>query len=272
MAPQFVKPYVKSNKNDADAADAEAICEAVTRPNMRFVPAKTVDQQSALSQHRVRQSLVGARTAQANMIRGLLMEYGIVIPQGIRAVHVRVPEILEDAENGLDPRMRSLLRGMHEHLKALDEKVELLEAEIARQAREDAGAARLQTIPGIGPLTATALVATLGDAGNFDSGRNLSAWLGLVPRQHSTGGKPTLLGIGKRGDRYLRTLLIHGARAVIRNVEKRQDALGLWIRKLLARKNANAVAVALANKNARVVWALLKYGRDFKPDLPAQAA
>jgi transposase len=270
MAPQFVKPYVKSNKNDA--ADAEAICEAVTRPNMRFVPAKTADQQSALSQHRVRQSLVGARTAQANMIRGLLMEFGIVIPQGIRAVHVRVPEILEDAENGLALRMRSLLRGMHEHLKALDEKVELLEAEIARQAREDAGAARLQTIPGIGPLTATALVATLGDAGNFDSGRNLSAWLGLVPRQHSTGGKPTLLGIGKRGDRYLRTLLIHGARAVIRNVEKRQDALGLWIRKLLARKNANAVAVALANKNARVVWALLKYGRDFKPDLPAQAA
>jgi len=264
MAPQYVKPYVKSNKNDA--ADAEAICEAVARPNMRFVPVKTVAQQSTLSLHRVRQSTVEARTEQANMIRGLLMECGIVIPQGIRAVYVRVPEILEDAANGLDDRMRDLLRMMSDHLQLLDEKVDLLEARIVNSNRQDPRVAQLEAIPGIGPLTASALVATLGNAENFDSGRNVSAWLGLVPRQQSTGGRTTLLGISKRGDSYLRTLLIHGARSLIKYADQRQDALGAWIRKLLSRRHGNAVAVALANKNARIVWALLRHQRDFTMD------
>jgi transposase len=269
MAPQFVKPYVKSNKNDA--ADAEAICEAVTRPNMRFVPVKTVDQQSTLSLHRVRQSAVEARTEQANMIRGLLMEYGIVIPQGIRAVPANLPDILEDADNGIDGKMRELLRLMSDHLKSLDERVDILEARIAEASRQDSRVARLMAVPGIGLLTASALVATLGSMENFDGGREVSAWLGVVPRQHSTGGKTTLLGIGRRGDSYLRTLLIHGARAVIQYAEKRQDGLGAWIRKLLSRRNKNVVAVALANKNARIVWALLKHGRDFKIDYHAAA-
>jgi len=269
MAPQFVKPYVKSNKNDA--ADAEAICEAVTRPGMRFVTVKTVEQQSVLSLHRVRESTVAARTEQANLIRGLLLEYGLVIPQGIRAVFVEVPKIQEDAGNGLDGRMRSLLQDMADHLKALDERVERLDLMIAESNRQDARVARLEAVPGIGPLTASALVASLGNVENFDEGRSLAAYLGLVPRQHSTGGKSTLLGISKRGDRCLRTLLIHGARSVVRCAEKRQDALGAWIRQLLSRRSKNVAAVALASKNARTIWALLKHQRDFDTAYQTQA-
>jgi transposase len=269
MAPQFVKPYVKSNKNDA--ADAEAICEAVSRPNMRFVAAKAVEQQSVLSLHRVREAAVAARTEQANRIRGLLMEYGIVISPGIRAIQVRVPEILEDAENDLDARMRRLLQDEADHLKRLDERMERIDTMIAESNREDARVRRLAAVPGIGPLTASALVATLGDVENFEEARSLAAFLGLVPRQHSTGGKATLLGISKRGDRYLRTLLIHGARSVIQYAEQRQDALGEWLRRLLSRRNKNVVAVALANKNARIVWALLKHGCDFHLSCPVKA-
>jgi transposase len=167
--------------------------------------------------------------------------------------------------------MRELLRLMSDHLKSLDERVDILEARIAEASRQDSRVARLMAVPGIGLLTASALVATLGSMENFDGGREVSAWLGVVPRQHSTGGKTTLLGIGRRGDSYLRTLLIHGARAVIQYAEKRQDGLGAWIRKLLSRRNKNVVAVALANKNARIVWALLKHGRDFKIDYHAAA-
>lgn len=261
MAPQFVKPYLKSNKTDA--ADAEAICEAVTRPNMRFVPVKTGEQQSVLSIHRVRQSAIEARTEHANMIRGLLMECGLVIPQGIRAVYAGLPEIIDREDDALDPRMRSLLRTMLEHLKRLDEKVIFLESMLAETNRGDDRVAKLEKIPGIGPLAASALVATFGNAQNFEDGRHLSAFLGLVPKQNSTGGKTVLLGIGKRGDPYLRTLLIHGARSVIRYAEKRQDALGAWIRKLLERRSVNVVAVALASKNARIIWALLKHGRNY---------
>jgi len=239
---------------------------------MRFVAVKTVDQQSVLSLHRVRQSAVAARTEQANLIRGLLLEYGLVIPQGIRAVFVEVPNILEDAENALDARMRCLLQDLAEHLKALDARVERLDGMIADSNRQDARVAQLEAVPGIGPLTASALVATVGNVENFDEGRSLAAYVGLVPRQHSTGGKTTLLGISKRGDRYLRTLLIHGARSVIRAAENRQDALGAWIRQLLSRRSKNVVAVALANKNARIVWALLKHQRKFDSAYPAHAA
>lgn len=221
MAPQFVKPYVKTNKNDA--ADAEAICEAVARPNMRFVPAKTVEQQAILAVHRARQGFVKARTAQVNQIRGLLFEFGIVIPQGITHVGQQVPRILEDAENDLPDSFRRLLARLATHLKELEQQVLELEHEIRDWHKSHDSSRKLSSIPGIGPLTASALAATIGDARNFANGRQLAAWLGLVPRQHSSGGKQTLLGISKRGDVYLRTLLIHGARAVVRVAERKTE-------------------------------------------------
>lgn len=263
MAPQFVKPYVKTNKNDM--ADAEAICEAVGRPNMRFVRTKNVEQQAALSVHRARQGFIKARTAQGNQIRGLLSEFGIIIPQGIRQIIGRVPEILEDGDNGLPGIMRQLIERLTDNLKEMDRQVDELETQIQAWHRENAASRKLAEIPGIGPITASAIVATIGDAREFENGRQLAAWLGLVPRQSSSGGKQALLGISKRGDTYLRTLLIHGARAVIRFAENKAEP-DSWIRKLMARCNKNVAAVALANKNARIVWALLAKDRMFRPD------
>ena len=270
MAPQFVKPYVKTNKNDV--ADAEAICEAVSRPNMRFVPIKNVEQQSVLAMHRARQGFVKARTAQANQIRGLLAEYGVVIPQGIGYIAKRLPEILEDGENGLPGVFRQLLQRLGDHLKELDRQVAELEVQIRNWHRESDASKKLGQIPGIGPITASALVASIGDAKSFQNGRQLAAWLGLVPRQCSTGGKQVLLGISKRGDPYLRMLLIHGARAVIRVAERRAGYADSWLARLLARRNSNVAAVALANKNARIVWALLTQGTDYQPDYESAAA
>jgi len=261
MAPQFVKPYVKANKNDA--ADAEAICEAVSRPNMRFVAVKTVEQQGILAVHRARQGFVKARTAQANQIRGLLSEFGIAIPQGIGHIAKRVPDILEDAENGLPGPFRQLLQRLTENLKQMDRQVGELEVQIQLWHRHSEASCKLAQIPGVGPLTASALVASLGDAKSFHNGRQMAAWLGLVPRQHSSGGKPTLLGISKRGDTYLRTLFIHGARAVVR-VSERKAETDTWLKGLLGRRHKNVAAVALANKNARIAWALLAHGRDYE--------
>jgi len=254
MSPQFVKPYVKTNKHDM--ADAEAICEAVSRPNMRFVPIKNIEQQAILSVHRARQGLVKARTAQANQIRGLLSEFGIVIPQGIHSIAKRVPDILEDAENDLSGTMRHLLKRLNDHLKELSRQVEELELQIKLWHKENESSKKLEAIPGIGPITASAIVATVGNATEFKNGRQLSAWFGLVPKQCSSGGKQLLLGISKRGDTYLRTLLIHGARAVIRYAENKAGPES-WMRKLITRRNKNIAAVALANKNARIIWALL---------------
>lgn len=269
IAPQFVKPYVKTNKNDA--ADAEAICEAVARPNMRFVPIKNVEQQAVLSLHRVRQGFVKARTAQANQIRGLLGEFGIIIPQGITNIAKRVPELIEDASNDLPGSFRLLVQRLMDHLNELDKQVDELEGQIKAWHRESAASCKLEKIPGIGPITASALVASIGKAKNFDDGRQLAAWLGLVPKQHSTGGKSKLLGISKRGDSHLRTLLIHGARSVILSASKNVDK-SRWLRKLMERRNPNVAAVALANKNARIVWALLANEREFRSDYtPARA-
>jgi len=269
MAPQFVKPYVKSNKNDV--ADAEAICEAVARPNMRFVSVKTVEQQAVLSLHRTRQGFVKARTAQANQIRGLLAEFGLTIPQGISHIARRVPELIEDASNELSGSLRMLIQRLMDHLKELDRHVGELETQIKAWHRTSETSRRLEKIPGIGPISATALVASVGDPSNFTNGRQLAAWLGLVPRQHSTGGKATLLGISKRGDSYLRTLLIHGARSVILAAQKKNPSGG-WLNGLLSRRNPNVAAVALANKNARIVWALLAHQREFRADhVPALA-
>ena len=261
MAPQFVKPYVKTNKNDA--ADAEAICEAVARPNMRFVPVKNIEQQSVLALHRVRQGFVKARTAQANQIRGLLSEFGIVIPQGIAHLAKRVPELIEDASSELTGAFRLLVQRLMDQLKGLDQQVGEMELQIKTWHAQSEASRKLEQIPGIGPITASALAASMGDAKNFSSGRQVAAWLGLVPRQHSSGGKPTLLGMSKRGDSYLRTLLIHGARSVIYRVRQKADPSS-WLNQLIQRRNPNVAAVAPANKNARIVWALLAHDREFR--------
>lgn len=261
MAPQFVKPYVKTNKNDA--ADAEAICEAVGRPNMRFVPVKNVEQQAVLALHRVRQGFVKARTAQGNQIRGLLAEFGIIIPLGISNISSRVPELIEDASYELPGAFRVLVQRLLDHLKELDRQVDELEAQIQAWHRNSDLSTKIAQVPGIGPISASALVAAIGDAKNFDNGRQLAAWLGLVPRQHSTGGKSNLLSISKRGDTYLRTLLIHGARSVIYHAAKRPESC-TWISTIVNRRNKNVAAVALANKNARIVWALLAHDRRYE--------
>ena len=261
MAPQFVKPYVKTNKNDA--RDAEAICEAVSRPTMRFVPIKNMEQQAILSLHRVRQGFVQARTAQANQLRGLLAEFGIVLPQGIQNIATKIPFILSDAENGLPESIRPLFARLLEHFNVLDRQIDEFEKQIKQWHRNHQASRRLEAIPGIGPLTASALVASIGDAKSFSSGRQLAAWLGLVPRQHSSGGKESLLGISKRGDTYLRTLLIHGARSVLRHLQQHVEQANGWLARLVARRNINVAAVALANKNARIVWALLAHERNY---------
>lgn len=259
MSPQFVKPYVKTNKNDM--ADAEAICEAVARPNMRFVSVKTVEQQAILSIHRARQGFVKARTAQANQIRGLLAELGIVIPKGIHILTNRMPEILENAENGIPGLQRQLLQRLIDHLKELDRQVDELEIQINHWHKENESSQKLATIPGIGPITASAIVATIGNAFDFKNGRQLAAWLGLVPKQSSSGGKQNLLGISKRGDSYLRTLLIHGSRSVVRYADTSDNS---WLKSLSERRNKNIVAVALANKNTRIAWALLTKNTRFE--------
>ncbi len=261
MAPQFVKPYVKSNKNDR--ADAEAICEAVGRTNMRFVAIKTPEQQAVLALHRARQGFVQARTAQSNQIRGLLAEFGQIIPQGMAQLRERVPDILEDASNELPGAFRQLIQRLLEHLKVLDVQVDGLDDQILAWHRTNPDSQKLAQIPGLGPITASALVASAGDAKQFGCGRGLSAWIGLVPRQHSSGGKERLLGISKRGDVYLRTLLIHGARSLICQAQAHPERYA-WLHALIGRSNANIAAVALANKNARIAWALLAHGTAFK--------
>ena len=261
MAPQFVKPYVKANKTDA--ADAEAICEAVTRPSMRFVPIKNSDQQAVLSLHRARQGFVKERTAQANQIRGLLTEYGIILPPGISHVAKRIPAIVGDAENDLPGVFRELLARLRVHLMELDGQVQALEKQIKTWHESNEDSQRLEKTPGFGVLTASALVASLGDARSFRNGREMAAWLGLVPRQHSSGGKPLLLGISKRGDSYLRTLMVHGARSAIRVAERKQTITDNWSTEMMKRRHKNVVAIARANKKARVAWALLAHGRDY---------
>ncbi len=261
MAPQFVKPYVKANKTDA--ADAEAICEAVTRPTMRFVPIKSVDQHAVLSLHRARSGFVKSRTAQANQIRGLLGEFGIVLPQGISHVAGRLPDIIEDADNELPMVFRELLLRLRSHLLELNRQIQESEDQIDAWHKNNEDSKRLAKIPGVGVLTASALVASIGDARCFKNGRELAAWLGLVPRQHSSGGKPLLLGISKRGDAYLRTLMVHGARSAVRVAANKQTPTDSWTNGLRTRRHINVVSVARANKNARIVWALLAHNRDY---------
>jgi transposase len=258
MAPQFVKPYVKSNKNDM--RDAEAIAEAVTRPSMRFVPVKDVAQQDIQALHRVRERLVTARTALVNEMRGLLAEYGIVLPQGLAKFRQALISTLEAEHMKLTPLGQELFHKLCGELGKLDAELAYYQDKLEALAQAHPVCQRLLTIPGIGPLTATALIAAVGDAGVFKNGRQFAAWLGLVPKQYSTGGQTRLLGISKRGDSYIRKLLIHGARATLRWARTKADRRSQWIRGLLDRRGWNRTAVAVANKNARIVWALLSRG------------
>jgi transposase len=271
MAPHFVKPYVKTNKNDMN--DAEAICEAVQRPNMRFVAIKTVEQQSILHLHVSRQLLVKMRTQVSNHLRGLLGEYGVILPQGISHL-ADIPALAEDATNELPGVLRQLLMDMLEHVREIDRKVDVMEAQIRQWHRHSEASQRLAEIPGVGLLTATALIGHIGThAQGFISGRHLAAYLGLVPRQHSSGGKQRLAHISKRGDPYLRTLLIHGARAVVRmcqGIQRRgKTPIDPWLEHLLARKHPNQAAVAQANRNARIAWALLAGDREYRSRVAA---
>ena len=264
IPPQFVKPYVKSNKSDA--RDAEAICEAMSRPNMRFVTVKTVEQQDIQATHRVREELKVRRTAKANQIRGLVAEYGLVAPKHLSSLRAAIPCWLEDAENGLTHYFRSLLQGLWDDLLILDDRMCEMDKTIKRLAKGNEDCVRLQQLRGIGPMTSTAMVATVGDARQYHKSRQMAAGIGITPRQHSSGDKHRLLGISKRGDVYLRTLMIHGARSVVTAAEHKDDPLSRWVTEIAKRRHPNVAAVALANKNARMAWAMLRHKTDYDPD------
>jgi len=267
MPPEYVRPYVKANKNDDH--DAEAIAEAATRPTMRFVPVKSEAQSDIQALHRARSRLVAERTALINHLRALLLERGIVVAQGRRKLEDALTVFADEDDPRLSPRMQVLIEDLRAEWRNLDERIAGFDAEFVQMARENAAARRLATIPGIGVINATALMAAIGDARSFGRGRDLAAWLGLTPRQATTGGKPRLLGISKRGNRYLRANLIHGARAVLPRLLNQETPLGRWVRSLSARAHKNVVVVALAAKLARIVWAVLRNGRSFDPAVAA---
>lgn len=265
---QFVKPFLKSNKNDF--LDAEAIAEAVGRKNMRFVPIKSEDQLDLQALHRVRDRLVYRRTGLINQIRGFLLERGVSFAKGPAKLRNHMVWIVEDAEQSLTSGMRSLLDHLWQEWKCLDREIEHISEEIDGIARQDAACQRLQQIPGVGPLVSTATVAAIGNGAAFRKGREFAAGLGLIPRQHSTGGKPRLLGISKRGSIYLRRMFIHGARAVLLRVKYDTGRLGQWAHELELRAPRNKVVVAVANKLARIAWAVLARGQDYR-STPATA-
>lgn len=255
MPPQYVKPYVKTNKNDAN--DAEAVCEAVTRPNMRFVPTKSEEKLTLQALHRIRERLVRNRTSLCNQTRGLLLESGISIPQGVARIRSALPAIVEDLTNKMALIERDYLSDLYTELVDLDDKITKYENQLKRLANQSTECQKLQTIPGIGLLTATALVSAVGDAHTFKNGRQFAAWLGLTPRQHSSGGKDRLMGISKRGNCYLRKLLVHGARSVVYRCRNKDDHRSKWLAELEARRGTMKATVAQANKTARIVWAVL---------------
>jgi transposase len=261
MAPQFVKPYIRSNKNDRN--DARGIAEAVSRPDMKFVPIKTIEQQDTLLLHRARQLAIKQRTAQANQIRGLLAEYGVILPRNIGHIQ-KVPALLEEQTEALSAFAKQVFKKLYEQFQQYDREVKEYDQQIERRAKQDVRCQELMKIEGVGPLTASAAVATIGDATVFKNGREVAAWLGLVPKQHSSGETIRLGGISKRGDRYMRTLLIHGARAVVKTCEKKMDGRSLWIASKKERCGYNKTAVAVANKNARIIWAILATGESYR--------
>lgn len=262
MAPKYVAPYRQGEKNDSN--DAEAICEAVARPKMRFVPVKTIDQQASLMVHRIRQGYVHMRTSIINQLRGLLSEFGIVMPKGRHSGQKAIQHVLEDAENELPGNVRTMLNDLYQKVLQLNEDILGYDRQISRIARESEDATRAMTAPGIGSQTATAVIATVGDMSLFKSGRQFSAWVGLVPRQYSTGGVTRLGRITKRGDKYLRTLLVHGARAVVARAKNKTDPSSQWINDLIERRGIRRTIVAVAAKNARTLWALLTHKTEYQ--------
>lgn len=264
--PKFVKPYLMADKNDAN--DASAICEAVQRPHMRFVPSKSQAQADIQAIHRVRRRLVESRTATINQVRGLLAENGVVFRQGACYVRACLPGIIDDPQNELSEVMRQLLRCLYETLVFLDDKIAEQNMALKAIVKSNETCQRLMRVPGIGFITATILLSVAGAAADFKNGREFAAYLGLVPRQHSTGGRQRMLGITKRGDSYVRTLLIHGARAVLRSMKMGRKPLGegpqaLWLSKLIERRGPNRASVALANKTARIVWSMMARGSEY---------
>ena len=259
ISPQFVRPFVKSNKNDF--VDAEAICEAASRPSMRFVTPKTEAQQTLSALHRVRESLVHDRTKTSNQIHAFLLEFGISLPIG-HAIIRRLPAVL--AEQDLPPRLVHVLQRLHAHFKYLDEQIAEIEKDLTRQLAEDDLGQRLMTVPGIGPITASVLASEMGDGKQYRCGRDFAASLGLVPRQYSTGGRNNLLGISKRGDKNLRRLLVQGARAYMQQLKRQTGQLARWVSAMLTRRHSNVVACALANKLARIAWAIAVHHTEFE--------
>lgn len=255
VAAKFVKPFVKSNKSDI--IDAEAIAEAVTRPTMRFVEVRTSDQIDVQALHRVRDRLVAQRTRVICQMRAFCLEYGIAMHQGAGKFKADMPRVLEDEDNDLSAPMRQLLMSLFEDIRYLEQRIAEVSRQIEAAADADDTARRLMTVPGIGALTATGLLAAAGTGRQFKRARDMAAWLGLVPREHSTGGKTTLLGISKRGSSYLRRLLIHGARTCLLHLDRTRDRLGVWLDGLQARMHNNKAAVALAAKIARVAWVIM---------------
>lgn len=261
MPPQYVKPYVKTNKNDRN--DAAAICEAVGRPSMHFVPTKSIEQQDIQALHRCRERLVKNRTALSNQARALLLEMGIAVPKGFRYLRRQLPEIVEDFENGLTLRMRDILSDLYTEFVDLERMIGKYDGLLESVCRESELCRRLREVPGFGPLSATALVAAVGNASCFKNGRQLAAWLGLVPRQHSSGDKQWLGGISKRGNTYLRTLLIHGGRSLLRHCEGKTDQRSRWLAALMERAGNARASVAQANKMARMAWVILVKGERY---------
>jgi transposase len=266
---QFVKPFVKSNKNDF--VDAEAIAEAVERRNMRFVPIKTDDQLDLQAIHRVRDRLISRRTAVINQLRAFLLERGMVFAQTPTKLKAAMADILENADADLTPQMRNLIDMLWSEWRTVEQQIEELTTQLERISAADAGCTRIRQIPGIGPIVATAIVAAIGNGAAFRKGRDFAAWLGVVPRQYSTGGKAKLLGISKRGNVYLRKVLIHGARAAVLRIKRDRAPIGAWLDRLDARAPKNVVVVAMANKLARIAWAVLSSGQDYRP-LPSISA
>lgn len=262
IPPQYVKPYVKRNKTDM--ADAEAICEAVTRPNMRFVPPKSLDQQGVLSLHRVRSSFVRQRTSAINTVRGLLTEFGIVAGKGIQRVaelRLRMERIDDDL---LPDDARAALVEAFEHIDALTTRIASVEARIVAWHRSSEASQRIASAPGVGPITASAIVASIGDGRQFQSARHFAAWLGLTPRIHASGGREHIGKISKGGDRYLRALLIHGARAIVGTTFRKGASPRPWLKELLARRPINVAAVAVAHKTARALWAMITRKEEYR--------
>lgn len=262
IAPQFVKPFVKHQKNDQN--DAEAICTALMLPNMKFVPTKSEEQQDIQALHRARRRLVNHRTALVSQMRGLLLDRGIPIALSIGRARRAIPEILEDRTNGLTAMTREIIGDLFDFLGQIDARITAFDRRIDAVFKSNEDCRRIARICGVGPKTATAIVAAVGDGREFKNGRHLAAWMGLVPRQHSSGDKRLLMGISKRGDRHLRTLLVHGARSVVRVAQRKTDPFSQWVNNLRERRGMNRAIVAVANKNARIIWAMLNRNEEFR--------